>query len=101
MLYHDDTSIAKKPVELRSCVMSARDTAAAAREAQLRVLRSLGPARRAELALEMSEQARAVALAGVLAREPGLSPEQARARLLRRVLGAALFDAAWAGRTAR
>jgi hypothetical protein len=54
-----------------------------------------------ELAFEMSEQARAVSLAGVLAREPGLSPEQARARLLRRVLGAALFDAAWAGRTAR
>ena len=81
--------------------MSARDTAAGAREAQLRVLRSLGPARRVELALEMSEQARAVSLAGVLAREPELSPEQARARLLRRVLGAALFDAAWAGRTAR
>lgn len=81
--------------------MGDRDTAAAAREAQLRVLRSLGPERRVELAFEMSEQARAVSLAGVLAREPELSPEQARARVLRRVLGAALFDAVWAGRTAR
>jgi len=81
--------------------MRARDTAAAAREVQLAALRALGPARRVELALEMSEQARAVSLAGVLAREPALSPEQARARLLRRILGAALFDAAWPGRTAR
>jgi hypothetical protein len=81
--------------------MRARDTAAAAREVQLAALRALGPARRVELALEMSDQARAVSLAGLLAREPELSPEQARARLLRRILGAALFDAAWPGRTAR
>jgi hypothetical protein len=49
----------------------------------------------------MSEQARAVPLAGVLAREPELSHEEARARLLRRVLGAALYEAAWAGRKSR
>jgi hypothetical protein len=81
--------------------MRPRDTAAAAREVQLAALRALGPARRVELALEMSEQARAVSLAGVMAREPELSLEQARARLLRRILGAALFDAAWPARTAR
>ena len=81
--------------------MRARDTAAEAREVQLAALRALGPTRRVELAFEMSEQARAISLAGVLAREPGLSPEQARARLLRRILGAALFDAAWPGREAR
>ena len=81
--------------------MGARDTAAEAREVQLDALRALGPARRVELALEMSEQARAVSLAGLLAREPELSPEQARARLLRRILGPDLFDAAWPGRMAR
>lgn len=83
------------PVELSSRGMRARDTDAAARDVQRAALCALGPAQRVELAFEMSEQARAVALAGVLAREPGLRPEEARARLLRRILGAALFDAAW------
>ena len=77
------------------------DTAAAARRVQCAALRALGPARRVELALEMSEQARAIATEGIMARHPGLGPEQARARLLRRLLGADLFDAAWRGRTPR
>ena len=77
------------------------DTVAVAREVQRATLRALGPARRLELAIEMSEQARATAIQGIMARQPGLSPEQARARLLRRILGDDLFDAAWRDRTPR
>jgi hypothetical protein len=81
--------------------MKTGDTAAAAREVQLAALRALDPARRVELAIEMSEQARATAIQGIIARQPGLGPEQARARLLRRLLGDDLFDAAWRCRTRR
>jgi hypothetical protein len=59
------------------------------------------PSRRLELAIEMSEQARATSIQGILAREPELDAEQARARLLRRLLGDVLFDAAWRDRTPR
>lgn len=72
-----------------------------AREVQRATLRALGPARRLELAIEMSELARATALQGIMAREPGLGLEEARARLLRRILGDELFDAAWRDRTPR
>jgi hypothetical protein len=78
--------------------MSSGDTTAAAREVQCAALRALGPAGRVELALEMSEQARAIAIDGIVARHAGVGPEQARARLLRRLLGAELFDAAYRGR---
>jgi hypothetical protein len=81
--------------------MRTGDTAAAALEVQRATLRALGPARRVELAIEMSEQARATAIQGIMDRQPGLGPEQARARLLRRLLGDDLFDAAWRGRTSR
>jgi hypothetical protein len=81
--------------------MGMGDTAAAARDVQRATLRALGPARRLELAIEMSEQARATAIQGIMARQPGLDAEQARARLLRRLLGDDLFDAAWRDRTSR
>ena len=61
--------------------MRSGDTVAVAREVQRATLRALGPARRLELAIEMSEQA--------------------RARLLRRILGDDLFEAAWCDRTPR
>jgi hypothetical protein len=77
------------------------DTTADARQAQCAALRALGPARRLELALEMSEQARAIALQGLRARRPDLGRREARALLLRRLLGDALFEAAWRGRTPR
>jgi hypothetical protein len=54
-----------------------------------------------ELAFEMSEQARAISIEGAMAREPGLSREEARDRLLRRLLGDALFEECWPKRTAR
>ena len=75
--------------------MTSRDTSREARAVQLQAQRRLGPAGRVELAFEMSEQARAISISGALAREPGLGPEEARARLLRRLLGDALFDACW------
>jgi hypothetical protein len=75
--------------------MFARDTAREAREAQLAALRRLGPSGRVELADELSESARETSLAGLVARNPGLSREEARRPLLRRLLGDALFDAAF------
>jgi hypothetical protein len=55
----------------------------------------MGPERRVELAFEMSEAMREVAIDGVRDRTPGLSRQAARAVVLRGILGAALFDAAW------
>jgi hypothetical protein len=81
--------------------MTSRDTSRDAREVQLQAQRRLGPAGRVELAFEMSEQARAISIAGAMAREPGLSLVEARARLLRRLLGDTLFDACWPTRTAK
>lgn len=81
--------------------MRSRDTSADANAAQRAAQQRLGPARRVELAFEMSEQARALSIQGALKREPGLSTEEARARLLRRMLGDALYRAAWPGRSPR
>ena len=81
--------------------MPPRDTSADALAVQRAVLQRLGPARRVELAFEMSEQAREISILGALAREPGLTPEEARCRLLRRLLGDALYEAAWPPRRRR
>lgn len=79
--------------------MRSRDTSSDVVAVQRAAQRRLGPAGRVELAFEMSEQARAVAIQGALAREPGLSAGEARARLLRRLLGERLYRAAWPGRS--
>jgi hypothetical protein len=78
--------------------MQPRDTSAEALAVQRAVLGRLGRARRVELAFEMSEQAREISALGALAREPGLTPADARARVLRRILGDALYEAAWPAR---
>lgn len=75
--------------------MMSRDTSVAARAVQLAALRAMGPGRRVELALEMSEQAREISIQGILARDPGLGYAEARAQLLRRLLGPELYDAAY------
>lgn len=75
--------------------MPPRDTTPEALAVQRESLRALGGARRVELAIEMSEQAREIAIAGMLARDPGLTREAARARLLRRILGDELYEAAY------
>ena len=77
--------------------MVTRDTTREAREAQLAAWRRLGPAGRVELAWELTEFARESSLAGLLARNPTLSREEACRLLLRRLLGDALFDAAFPG----
>jgi len=43
----------------------------------------------------MSEEARRVSVAGLRARDPSLSAEEARARVLRQILGDALYAAAY------
>jgi hypothetical protein len=78
--------------------MVTRDTTREARDAQLAAWRRLGPGGRVEVAWEMSETARDLSVAAILRRDPSLSAEQARRKLLRRLLGDALFDAAF-GRT--
>ncbi len=75
--------------------MASRDTAPAARDVQRAAHRALGPTGRVELALAMSEQAREIAILGTMARNAALSYEQARAQVLRRLLGVRLFEAAY------
>lgn len=46
----------------------------------------------------MSEQARELSIAGRLARAPGMTRSEARAELLRRMLGDELYEAAHRGK---
>ncbi len=78
--------------------MRSRDTSLDAHRVQLEAYRQMGPARRVRLAIEMSERAREIAIEGMLARSPGMSREEARDRVLRQILGDALFEAAAANR---
>ncbi|MGH7288056.1 MAG: hypothetical protein ACREI8_08585 [Myxococcota bacterium] len=75
--------------------MIARDTSPEAHAAQLAAYARIGPARRVELAFELSEQMREVAVEGILHRNPELSRKEARRILWRRLLGGELFDAAF------
>lgn len=61
----------------------------------MQALRRMGPEARVLLAFEMSEEARRIAAESLRRREPGLSEQQARERVLRRILGDALIDAAY------
>ena len=78
--------------------MTSRDTSSVARATQRAAHRRLGPAGRVEQAMAMSELARTTSIQGILARNPELGPEQARAQLLRRLLGAELYEAAFPAR---
>jgi hypothetical protein len=75
--------------------MAARDTGDEARRVQRAAQARLGGAGRVELAFEMCAQAREISVAGILSRHPELSLAEARARLLRRLLGDPLFEAAY------
>lgn len=79
--------------------MTSADIDADAREAQLRALRRLGGPARVEQVLSMSEEARSLSIAGLVGRSPALSPEQARAIVLRRILGDELYEAAYGNRS--
>jgi hypothetical protein len=77
--------------------MRSADTSSDAHRAQLASLSRMSPALRIELAFAMSEQARAVAIAGIRARNPDLDEDSARLVLARSLLGDELFRAAWPG----
>ena len=75
----------------------ARDTTPDAAGVQTEVYRRMGPARRAELAAEMSEMARALALENIQRRHPEYDEQQARMALFRMLVGDELFQRAWPG----
>ena len=47
----------------------------------------------------MSEEARSLSIAGLIGRSRALSPAEARAIVLRRILGDQLYEAAYANRS--
>jgi hypothetical protein len=64
-----------------------RDTSAAARRVQLEALRRLDGPTRLRMALEMSDEARDVCLAGIRHRHPDWTDAAVRRELLRLLLG--------------
>jgi hypothetical protein len=74
------------------------DTSPDAQAAQLMAWRRMGPARRVELAADMSEEARRVTMSGIRSRHPEYTAEELRNAMLRLVLGDELYVAAWPGR---
>ncbi len=78
----------------RGCMMAKtmpHDTSMAARKAQYEVYRRMTPETRVEIAVQMSEDARRITEAGLRARHPELSGVALEKRLLRVVLGDALY----------
>ena len=71
------------------------DTSPEARDAQLVALRRMGAARRMTTAAQMSDDVRAMALAGIKARHPHYDDATARWALFRLLLGDALFVKVW------
>jgi len=84
---------------LRSRIVATGDTSREAREVQLQAQRRLGAGARLELAFEMCAEARRISIAGMRRRDPALSEAEARSRLLRRLLGEELYEAAYARAT--
>lgn len=72
-----------------------RDTTPAAYEAQLRVYRRMSGAEKVALAAQLSEDVRAVAMAGIRARHPEYSDREIWYALQRLLLGDDLFGRAW------
>jgi hypothetical protein len=68
-------------------MMHARDTSARAAAIQLQLYRDAGPARRAQIAVDLSEATRATTLAGIRRRNPELADDEVRAEFLRIVYG--------------
>lgn len=71
------------------------DTTPGADQAQLDWYRRLTPAARVELAVQMSDEIRSVARAGIAARHPEYSAAEISFALLRLLLGDDLFRRAW------
>lgn len=72
--------------------MAIDDTDPRARAAQIEVLRRLGPSRRVELAAELSEDLRRIALEAEQRRRPELSALENRRTVLARIWGQELAD---------
>jgi hypothetical protein len=72
--------------------MAIDDTDPRAREVQLAVLRRLGPSGRVQMAAEMSEDVRRIALEAEQRRHPELSIAEIRRIVLGRMWGQALAD---------
>lgn len=68
-----------------------RDTDAAARAAQFAAFRRMSPAERARLAVQMSDEARAVTEAGMRRRHPDWTSDRVRAEVSK-IVGAGLQD---------
>lgn len=68
------------------------DTTDGAREAQLAVLRRLGPGGRTQLAAEMSEDGRRIAIEGEMRRHPELTEREAKRAVYGRLWGQGLAD---------
>jgi hypothetical protein len=83
-----------EPPGYRACMPSA-DTSREAREAQLAAWRRIGASGRVELAWKLSESEREISIEGMLQSDSELTRETARRRLLRRLLGEALFESAY------
>jgi hypothetical protein len=78
--------------------MRPADTTPEAWEVQQAIWRRMGGARRVETALRMSDDARALTMAGIRSRHPEYDDEQVRHAAYRLVLGDALYCAAWPDR---
>ena len=75
--------------------MRSRDTSPEAYALQQEIHGRMSPGRRLRLIIEMSERAREISIAGWMAREPGMTREEARMRVLRDILGDELFEMAY------
>ena len=71
------------------------DTTDAAHRAQIEVYRRMSGSRRVEIAAQMSEDARAIAVAGIRRRHPRYTEAELRHALMRLLLGDDLFSRAW------
>jgi len=72
-----------------------RDTTPDAADVQVELYRRMTPGRRGELAAEMSEMARTVALENIRRRHPEYDDHQARMALFRMLVGDELFRSTW------
>ena len=71
------------------------DTSPEGHAAQLEAYRRLGPARRAELAGQLSADTRRLTRAGIRARHPEYTDEETELALRRLLYGDELFQRAW------
>ena len=74
------------------------DTDPAAYEVQLAIYRKMSGGQRVALALELSDNVRAITREGIRARHPDYSVTEVTDALHRLLLGDDLFRAAWPGR---